>query len=136
MAYAMVWPCAGPSTRVCRISMSSVPWISSPCSGGAPRFGISGCRAIILQKIIYGSVKTTRSPCKSFRRGCAAFGRKFSQKTVYRKPVYWVDRRSMPHSFSEALAGIVLPDADGRQVRLGSLWDGQPAVLVFLRHYG
>jgi len=42
----------------------------------------------------------------------------------------------MPHSFSEALAGIVLPDADGRQVRLGSLWDGQPAVLVFLRHYG
>ncbi len=42
----------------------------------------------------------------------------------------------MPRSLSEALAGIVLPDAAGRQVRLGSLWENQPAVLVFLRHYG
>jgi len=42
----------------------------------------------------------------------------------------------MPGSFSEALAGITLPDADGRQVRLGSLWESQPTVLVFLRHYG
>jgi hypothetical protein len=42
----------------------------------------------------------------------------------------------MPRSLSEALAGIVLPDADGRQVRLGSLWETQPTVLVFLRHYG
>ncbi|MGC9947646.1 MAG: hypothetical protein ABSF64_14880 [Bryobacteraceae bacterium] len=37
---------------------------------------------------------------------------------------------------AEALAPIVLPDADGRQVRLGSLWDRQTAVVVFLRHYG
>ena len=37
---------------------------------------------------------------------------------------------------SAALAPIVLPDADGREVRLGSLWTDGPAVLVFLRHYG
>ena len=34
------------------------------------------------------------------------------------------------------LAPIVLLDADGRPVRLGSLWADAPAVLVFLRHYG
>jgi hypothetical protein len=34
------------------------------------------------------------------------------------------------------LAPIALPDADGRSVRLGSLWADAPAVLVFLRHYG
>jgi hypothetical protein len=34
------------------------------------------------------------------------------------------------------LAPIVLPDADGRPVRLGSLWADTPAVVVFLRHYG
>jgi hypothetical protein len=34
------------------------------------------------------------------------------------------------------LAPIVLPDADGQRVRLGSLWADTPAVLVFLRHYG
>jgi hypothetical protein len=37
---------------------------------------------------------------------------------------------------SAALAPIVLPDADGREVRLGSLWTDGPAVVVFLRHYG
>lgn len=31
---------------------------------------------------------------------------------------------------------IVLPDADGREIRLGSLWAGRPAVVVFLRHFG
>jgi hypothetical protein len=31
---------------------------------------------------------------------------------------------------------MVLPDADGREIRLGSLWERQPAVVVFLRHYG
>ena len=34
------------------------------------------------------------------------------------------------------LAPIVLPDADGQPVRLGSLWADTPAVVVFLRHYG
>jgi len=37
---------------------------------------------------------------------------------------------------AESLAPIVLPDADGAQIRLGSLWERQPAVVVFLRHYG
>ena len=40
------------------------------------------------------------------------------------------------NQLSEALAGIVLPDADGNAVRLGSLWEKTPAVIVFLRHYG
>lgn len=39
-------------------------------------------------------------------------------------------------SFSAKLAEIVLPDTDGRQVKLGSLWADSPAVIVFLRHYG
>jgi hypothetical protein len=39
-------------------------------------------------------------------------------------------------SLAESLAPIMLPDADGQQVRLGSLWERQPAVVVFLRHYG
>jgi len=39
-------------------------------------------------------------------------------------------------TLSESLAGITLPDPDGREVRLGSLWEHNPAVIVFLRHYG
>ena len=42
----------------------------------------------------------------------------------------------MQPSLSETLAGIVLADPDGSDVRLGSLWEKTPAVLVFLRHYG
>jgi hypothetical protein len=34
------------------------------------------------------------------------------------------------------LAEVVLQDLDGQDVRLGSLWEEGPAVLVFLRHYG
>jgi peroxiredoxin len=30
----------------------------------------------------------------------------------------------------------VLPDVDGREIRLGSLWAARPAVVIFLRHYG
>ncbi len=38
---------------------------------------------------------------------------------------------------SVRLSMIVLPDAaDGREIRLGSLWSNRPAVLAFLRHYG
>jgi len=37
---------------------------------------------------------------------------------------------------SETLAPIVLPDSDGKRVRLGSLWEDAPAVLALLRHYG
>lgn len=42
----------------------------------------------------------------------------------------------MSGSLSAALSPIVLPDPDGREVRLGSLWEERPVVLVFLRHYG
>jgi hypothetical protein len=42
----------------------------------------------------------------------------------------------MAQSLSEALAPIALPDADGRDIRLGSLWEEHPTVLIFLRHYG
>jgi hypothetical protein len=37
---------------------------------------------------------------------------------------------------SLALAGLTLPEAGGPPVRLGSLWERTPAVVVFLRHYG
>ena len=39
-------------------------------------------------------------------------------------------------SIASALAPITLPDADGKPVRLGSLWADRPVVVVFLRHYG
>jgi len=39
-------------------------------------------------------------------------------------------------SFSGQLAGMTLPDVDGKPVQLGSLWAQHPAVVVFLRHYG
>ena len=42
----------------------------------------------------------------------------------------------MTESLSASLADIALPDTEGREVRLGSLWTDSPAVLVFLRHYG
>lgn len=34
------------------------------------------------------------------------------------------------------IASISLPDADGRELALGSLWERSSAILVFLRHYG
>ena len=39
-------------------------------------------------------------------------------------------------TLSGRLAQITLPDSDGTPVRLGSLWEAGPAVVVFLRHYG
>jgi len=42
----------------------------------------------------------------------------------------------MAETYSSKLAGITLPDADGKPTRLGSLWENGPAVMVFLRHYG
>lgn len=42
----------------------------------------------------------------------------------------------MAESFSAKLANIVLPEAAGGDVRLGALWETNPAVIVFLRHYG
>ena len=40
------------------------------------------------------------------------------------------------NSFSATLADITLPDLDGHEIRLGTLWHESPAILVFLRHYG
>ena len=34
------------------------------------------------------------------------------------------------------LGAVKVRDLEGREVRLGDLWEDQPAVLVFLRHYG
>jgi hypothetical protein len=41
-----------------------------------------------------------------------------------------------PPERADELAGIVLKDQDGADVRLGDLWSEQPAALVWLRHYG
>ena len=37
---------------------------------------------------------------------------------------------------ADELADVELPDDEGNPVRLGSLWEEDPALLVFLRHYG
>jgi hypothetical protein len=37
---------------------------------------------------------------------------------------------------SAQLAGIVLPDHDGNDIRLGDLWAERPVALVWLRHHG
>jgi hypothetical protein len=42
----------------------------------------------------------------------------------------------MELTLSAKLCEIVLPDSDGNQVRLGSLWSSAPCVVAFLRHYG
>ena len=34
------------------------------------------------------------------------------------------------------LASLEVKDPDGSSVRLGSLWEQQPAVLVWVRHFG
>ncbi len=41
-----------------------------------------------------------------------------------------------PPEHARGLQDIVLDDAAGEPVRLGDLWRDQPAVLIFLRHYG
>jgi hypothetical protein len=37
---------------------------------------------------------------------------------------------------STRLSNIELSDWTGSNVRLGSLWEDQPVVLVFVRHFG
>jgi hypothetical protein len=41
-----------------------------------------------------------------------------------------------PPADARELADIELQDWRGREVRLGDVWADNPAVLVFLRHYG
>jgi hypothetical protein len=59
-----------------------------------------------------------------------------SWDTLLDSPEESLENEVVPLSMSENLAGIVLPDSEGRPVRLGSLWANQPAVIAFLRHYG
>lgn len=42
----------------------------------------------------------------------------------------------MSETLSAALSDIALPNVQGEEIRLGSLWESRPAVVVFLRHYG
>jgi hypothetical protein len=41
-----------------------------------------------------------------------------------------------PPSHARDLADVGLRDLRGHEVRLGDTWSENPAVLVFLRHYG
>ena len=41
-----------------------------------------------------------------------------------------------PPTDARALEDIVLRDWRGQDVRLGDVWSENPALLVFLRHYG
>jgi hypothetical protein len=41
-----------------------------------------------------------------------------------------------PPDRADDLAGVVLKDLDGKEVRLGTLWSERPVALAFLRHYG
>ncbi|SEH10477.1 Peroxiredoxin [Thermoleophilum album] len=45
-------------------------------------------------------------------------------------------QRTNPPARGDELGELVLPDHEGREVRLGELWAERPAVLVWLRHYG
>lgn len=46
------------------------------------------------------------------------------------------NKAEMRNSLSAAISGIALPDTEGQEIQLGSLWQEGPAALVFLRHYG
>lgn len=50
--------------------------------------------------------------------------------------MFGTGKRPEGPSDADALADVVLEDADGEDVRLGELWARRPAVVVFLRHYG
>jgi hypothetical protein len=44
--------------------------------------------------------------------------------------------KSRASSDTTAIEKVELLDVEGQPVRLGSLWEDGPAVLVWLRHYG
>jgi hypothetical protein len=44
--------------------------------------------------------------------------------------------RTRPPTDARELADLELTDLEGRAVRLGDTWSENPAVVVFLRHYG
>lgn len=39
-------------------------------------------------------------------------------------------------TIAQEISDLVLQDPDGKDVRLGSLWEQRPVVLVFIRHFG
>jgi hypothetical protein len=41
-----------------------------------------------------------------------------------------------PPERADGLAEIALPDQDGNERRLGDFWREEPALLIWLRHYG
>ena len=45
-------------------------------------------------------------------------------------------QKTRPPTDASALEDIVLRDWRGNDVRLGDCWSSNPALLVFLRHYG
>jgi prostamide/prostaglandin F2alpha synthase len=45
-------------------------------------------------------------------------------------------QEARPPDDASGLADLSVVDLDGNDVRLGSLWEDEPAVLVWLRHYG
>jgi len=86
-----------------------------------------------------------RAACKEHREQ----KRKYSEAVSHHRLVhsnirFWIEivpkglgkEGEMEGTLSSRLTMLVLPDADGKEMRLGSLWATQPAVLVFLRHYG
>ena len=42
----------------------------------------------------------------------------------------------MPETLSSRLAPLKLPNVNGDEVLVGSLWADRPAVVAFLRHWG
>ncbi len=40
------------------------------------------------------------------------------------------------YNVEHTLSSVQALDPDGNQVRLGTLWEDQPAVLVFIREFG
>ncbi len=70
----------------------------------------------------------------SFQQELPDLGRGFEEILGYSRCES--ERGDMEGTLSSKLTMIVLPDADGKEIRLGSLWATQPAVVVFLRHYG
>jgi hypothetical protein len=55
---------------------------------------------------------------------------------VSRVPIALRRQRTRPPADADALAAVTVRDLDGRELRLGSVWEGGAALLVFLRHYG
>jgi hypothetical protein len=47
-----------------------------------------------------------------------------------------IPEHTSPPEHAQSLQDIMLTDERGEAVRLGDLWRDQPAVLIFLRHYG